>query len=296
MSVVVVGALHLDIIAKTPRFPRTDETLIGTDIEYRLGGKAGNQAIAAATLGSNVAFCGCVGEDFYGALLRRELTSARVNTDMLFQVDGPSGVSTVLVDEEGDYRSIIISGVNRAITEQLCYVKFPSDASVLLLQNEIPETANQQCLAMARDAGVTTILNAAPFRAMDRSILEFVDMLVMNRVEARDFLSFFGPEAGTDDLAARLADQDGPDTILTAGMEGVYLCRRGEIRHFPPNRVRVINSLGAGDAFIGGLARGVDQGIKIEEAIDQGQRHAAAVISGPERGSIELNSENRYTT
>ena len=162
MSIAVVGALHFDIIAKTSRFPRTDETLIGTDIEYRLGGKGGNQAIAAAMLGSKVAFCGCIGEDFYGALLRRELILAGVNTDMLFQVDGPSGVSTVIVNEKGDYRSIIISGVNRAITEQLCYVKIPSDASVLLVQNEIPETANRQCLAMAREAGVRTILNAAP--------------------------------------------------------------------------------------------------------------------------------------
>ena len=58
MSIAVVGALHFDIIAKMSRFPRTDETLIGTDIEYRLGGKGGNQAIAAAMLGSKVAFCG----------------------------------------------------------------------------------------------------------------------------------------------------------------------------------------------------------------------------------------------
>ena len=121
----------------------------------------------------------------HGALLRPELTLAGVNTDMLFQVDGPSGVSTILVNEKGDYRSIIISGVNRAITEQLCYVKIPSDASVLLVQNEIPETANRQCLAMAREAGVRTILNAAPFRSMDRSVLEVVDIIVMNCIEAR---------------------------------------------------------------------------------------------------------------
>ena len=293
MSIAVVGALHFDIIAKTSRFPRTDETLIGTDIEYRLGGKGGNQSIAAAMLGSKVAFCGCVGEDFYGALLRRELTLAGVNTDMLFQVDGPSGVSTVLVNEEGDYRSVIISGVNRTITEQLCNVKFASDASVLLLQNEIPETVNQQCLAMAREAGVRTILNAAPFRSMDRSVLEVVDIIVMNCIEARDFLALAGPDAGTSDLAGRLAEHEGPDIILTAGIEGVYHCRRGAIRHFPPHRVMVSNSLGAGDAFIGGLAHGLDQGIEMEEAIDQGQRHAAAVISGPARGGIALFSEHR---
>ena len=292
MSIAVVGALHFDIIAKTSRFPRTDETLIGTDMEYRLGGKGGNQAIAAAMLGSKVAFCGCVGEDFYGALLRRELTLAGINIDMLFQIDGPSGVSTVLVNKEGDYRSIIISGVNRTITEQLCNVKFPSDASVLLLQNEIPETANRQCLAMAREAGVRTILNAAPFRSMDSSILEIVDILVMNCTEARDFLALAEPESGTCDLASRLADHDGPDTILTAGIEGVYLCRRGAARHFPPHRVKVTNSLGAGDAFIGGLAHGLDQGMEIEEAIDQGQRHAAAVISGPARSGIALFSKH----
>ena len=293
MSIAVVGALHFDIITTTSRFPRIDETLIGTDIEYRLGGKGGNQAIAAAMLGSKVAFCGCIGEDFYGALLRRELTLAGVNTDMLFQVDGPSGVSTVIVNEKGDYRSIIISGVNRAITEQLCYVKIPSDASVLLVQNEIPETANRQCLAMAREAGVRTILNAAPFRSMDRSVLEVVDIIVMNCIEARDFLALAGPDAGTSDLAGRLAEHEGPDIILTAGIEGVYHCRRGATRHFPPHRVKVTNSLGAGDAFIGGLAHGLDQGIEMEEAIDQGQRHAAAVISGPARGGIALFSKHR---
>ena len=292
MSITVVGALHFDIIAKTSQFPRTDETLMGTDIEYRLGGKGGNQAIAAAMLGANVSFCGCVGEDFYGALLQRELTLAGVNTDMLFQVDGPSGVSTVHVNEEGDYRSIIISGVNRAITQQLCYVRIPGDTSVLLVQNEIPESANRQCLAMAREAGVRTILNAAPFRSMDSSILEFVDIIVMNCVEAQDFLALAEHEAGTANLAGMLADHDGPDTILTAGIEGVYLCRQGAARHFPAHLVTVTSSLGAGDAFIGGLAHGLDQGIEIEEAIDQGQRHAATVISGPARGVIALISEH----
>ena len=295
MSILVVGALHFDIIATAHRFPRTDETLIGTGLEFRLGGKGGNQAIAAAMLGAKVAFCGCVGADLYGTLMRRELEDAGVDTDMLFQMDGPSGVSTVLVNDEGDYRSVVISGVNASIIDQLDDNTGLDDASVVLLQNEIPEEANRRCLAMARDAGARTILNAAPYREMDDTILDLVDVLVLNCVEARDFIGEprAGGDAGTGitppEIAVRLADRGAPDIILTGGADGAYLCRHGSVRHFPPRRVKVVNSLGAGDAFIGGLGHGLDQGMELADAINQGQSHAAAFISGPARSGIRLS-------
>ena len=66
MSVFVLGAIHWDVVVDAPRLPRLGETLPGTGVDYRFGGKGGNQAVAAARMGARVALAGCVGRDDAG--------------------------------------------------------------------------------------------------------------------------------------------------------------------------------------------------------------------------------------
>lgn len=283
MSIFVCGALHYDVIVTADRFPRPDETLFGDDVTYRLGGKGGNQAISAAAMGSSVAMAGTIGSDAYAAQMIADLSAGNVDVSQISHYQGASGMSVAIVDQNGDYGAVVISGVNRQITDAITNVTIPDGTNVLLLQNEIPAAANLHLLAMAKAQGVKTVLNAAPYRALSAHMMQEIDIIIVNRPEAQDLLLEQMPSLGDVDIGAMadaLALLGPAHLILTAGAGGVYACKDGQVVHYPARPVDVVSSHGAGDAFIGGLAHGLDSGVTLEQAITIGQNVAAEKILG----------------
>lgn len=101
MSLLVVGALHWDVVVEAPRLPQLDETLHGQNVAYQFGGKGGNQAVAAARAGAEVSFAGRIGNDAAGQSMRNRLTEAGVDIGQLQQGNGASGMSVAIVTEGG---------------------------------------------------------------------------------------------------------------------------------------------------------------------------------------------------
>ncbi len=130
-EVFVVGALHLDVVVDAPHLPALDETVVGSAVAYRFGGKGGNQAAAAARMGARVAMAGRVGRDAFGERLLAELDAAGVCRSQVLQGTGASGMSVAIVDQRGDYGAVIVSGVNREIRPE--DVTVPNCAKVVLL-------------------------------------------------------------------------------------------------------------------------------------------------------------------
>ncbi|MDH3264281.1 MAG: PfkB family carbohydrate kinase, partial [Paracoccaceae bacterium] len=115
MSVWVVGSLHLDVIVEAPRLPRLDETLVGQGVSYRLGGKGGNQAVAAARMGAEVAMAGAVGSDAFAETLLAELDRAGVDRAGVARLPGASGMSVAILDATGGYGAVIVSAANLVV-------------------------------------------------------------------------------------------------------------------------------------------------------------------------------------
>jgi len=279
MSVYVCGALHLDVIVAAPRMPRPDETVVGQSVSYALGGKGGNQAVAAARMGARVAMAGAVGGDDFAARLLANLTAAGVDIGRVLRQAGASGMSVAILDDDGAYGAVIVSGSNRLILGE---DPIPQGTTVTLLQNEIPEHANLACATRARTAGSMVILNAAPARRMSLNLLDMVDILVVNRIEAADL-------AGQPDPPPAALAALGPPVILqTLGSGGVILHQRGQSRHFPAHSIPAVSTHGAGDAFLGALAARLDSGEVLETAIDFAQAAAALHVAayGPDRAAI----------
>jgi ribokinase len=190
-DVIVCGSLHLDIMVHAPHLPRPDETLVGTKWALQCGGKGGDQAVMAARAGARVAMIGRVGRDYFGARLRNHLADAGVDSRaVLVDESIGSGMSAAILRDGGDYGAVIVSGSNLrlepvAVAEQW---KAVGGAKVLILQNEIPESANLAAAGAANADGAFVIMNAAPARAMASALLDRIDCLVVNRIEA-DMLS-----------------------------------------------------------------------------------------------------------
>lgn len=270
MSLFVVGSLHLDVVLRAPHFPSLDETVTGTAVDYVFGGKGGNQAVAAARMGADVHFAGRAGSDRFGDMIRETLDRSGVDRSQLQCDPGPSGMSAAIVNSDGEYGAVIVSAANLNIAAKDVFV--PDATSLVLLQNEIPEEINLAVARKAKAAGALVWLNAAPARNLPEDLLETVDLLIVNRVEAE----FYADRAQS------------VETLTTLGPDGVSY--RGT--DYPGFQVDAISTHGAGDSFVGALAAQIDGGSHMTDAIAFAQAAAALHVASDlnERKSLRADS------
>ena len=286
-GVVVVGALHLDVVVTAPRLPAPDETLMGEAVALVCGGKGGNQAVAASRHGAPCAMLGRVGGDVFAAVLVDNLRAAGVDTALIQRDDAAmSGLSVAVVGADGEYGAVVVSSANRQLSAQ--GFAMPPGARVLVLQNEVPETVNRAVAAEARRSGAAVVLNAAPMRPMAPELLALVDLLIVNRVEAEELFAtpVRNAQDALDAATRALADFAG-ELIVTLGSDGlVHRDRWGKARHHAVRPVSVVSAHGAGDVFVGALAARMAAAAAMEDAIADAQAAAARFVSTPleERG------------
>ncbi len=283
-AVIVVGSLHYDIIVDAPGRPRKGETVTGRSWAPKFGGKGGNQAMAASRQGAATAMVGAVGNDEFGAALLVGLDRAQVERSSVAVLDHvKSGMSVAIFDDEGDYGAVIVSGANLTIAEEQLGDDLLRDAKVLVLQNEIPEAINEAVARRARQHGVTTILNAAPARPFDTALPDFIDILVVNAIEAE---MLGGGQVNSLEDASRAAvslSSRFRTAIVTAGGNGVASCNasgeRNDLHSLP---VKVASTHGAGDCFVGTLAARLAMDDALADALAAANREAAQLVSTPE--------------
>jgi ribokinase len=283
-AVIVVGSLHYDIIVDAPDRPRKGETVTGRSWAPKFGGKGGNQAVAARRQGVTTAMVGAIGGDAFGVALLDGLDRAGVDRSTVAVLNGAkSGMSVAIFDSEGDYGAVIVSGANLAIASDQLRDDLIQDAKVLVLQNEIPESINEAAARRARRHGVITILNAAPARPFETDLPEFIDVLVVNAIEAE---MLGGGEVGSLEeasLAAAALCQRFKAVIVTAGENGVAACNQSGRRiSLPSLPVKVVSTHGAGDCFVGTFAARLALGDTLDDALGAANREAARLVSTPE--------------
>lgn len=256
MTLLVVGSLHLDVVVQAPHLPGLDETVTGSAVDYVFGGKGGNQAMAAARMGAAVCFAGRAGSDRFGDMIRDTLQAGNVDISQLQEDPGPSGMSVAVVDAQGDYGAVIVSAANLQIDP--ARIAMPKGVQLVLLQNEIPEAVNVAVAQKARASGAKIWLNAAPARPVSKDLMQAIDLLIVNRVEA----AFYDDVIGTTRLT-------------TLGADGVQYAGQS----YAGFKVDAISTHGAGDAFVGALAAQVVAGTPVPRAIAFAQAAAALHVS-----------------
>ena len=269
MSLLVAGSLHLDVVLRAPHLPGLDETVSGSSVDYVFGGKGGNQAVSAVRMGTKVHFAGRAGSDSFGDMIRETLAASGMGLSQLQRDDGPSGMSAAIVDANGEYGAVIVSAANLNIAAH--EVAMPEGTSLVLLQNEIPDDVNLAVALKAKASGAKVWLNAAPAREISNGLVEVIDLLIVNKVEAE-----FYAGAG---FALNL--------LKTLGAEGVSY-NGVQYSGFP---VDVVSTHGAGDMFVGALASQVVCGANMVDAIKFAQAAAALHVSSQLDKRKKLNNQ-----
>jgi ribokinase len=300
--VTVIGSLNTDISLAVPHLPGPGETVLSAaGAVIGSGGKGANQAVAAARLGAAVRMVGCCGDDEFGGRLRAGLVAHGIDAGGVRTVTGAaSGVALITVDTAGENAIAVAAGANGLAGEQEVAAAFAAPCDVLVLSAEIPAGVLAAALERARGAGVLSVLNLAPMPAGAAGLLAGgVDWLVVNEHEAAVLLEqavsgrdgpvtdrlatdglarpVAGPESGLAGpgsgpggaraAAARLAGLGARHAVITVGAAGAVLHGPGGAATVPGFPVASVDTVGAGDAFVGALAVALAAGSAPEAAV-----------------------------
>jgi len=278
---VVVGSANVDLVAYVDRAPDPGETVMGTGFVVAMGGKGANQAVMAARLGATVVFAACVGDDPYGETIRAHLAGQGIDVSALDVVPGSSGVASIWVDRDGTNRIVVVAGANDALTPEraAATVAGADDVAVVVGQLEVPAGATAAAFAAARARGAVTVLNPAPALPPGDDLLGLCDWVIPNESE---FALFTGSNPADDGAVAAYAARLGAGVVVTRGAAGAVVCppARGPAR-VPAPLVAAVDTTGAGDAFVGAFAVGLDRGDDPVTAATLACRCAATSVTTP---------------
>jgi ribokinase len=282
--VTVLGSMNMDISVTVPRLPGPGATVLGSAARFAPGGKGGNQAVAAARLGARARMVGCVGDDDFGVRLTGALRAESVDTSAVRLVpEMASGLALITVDPDGENMITVAAGANQAVGDAEVSAALAAPGGVLVISAEIPVPAIAAALARAAAKRVTCVLNLAPAPAAAARLLSGgVDWLVLNEPEAATVLGHpVAGLAGARPAAVELAQAGARHVVVTAGAQGAAFAGPDGAGAVPAFPVRAVDSVGAGDTFVGALAIAVGADVPPGEAVRAACAAAAVAAARP---------------
>ncbi|MHC2220549.1 ribokinase [Rhizobium leguminosarum] len=283
-GISILGIFVADTAYLAPRMPALGETIAGSGFSVGPGGKGSNQAVAAARAGADVSFISKIGRDTFGDLALKTYEQAGVTAKLIVMDDKPTGAAFIYVnDRTGDNAIIVYAGAAGTIgIEDVEGARETIEQSaVFITQLEQPVPAAHRALDIARKAGVTTIFNPAPAGAFPAEIYRLCDYIIPNETEAAALVGF--PIETLDD-AKRAADvflaQGVGAAVITLGARGVLFHNAGQSAQVPAVSCgAVIDTTGAGDAFVGGFAAALARGAPPLDAVRFGCATAGIAVT-----------------
>lgn len=294
-----MGSFVADLAFRTDRVPAWGETLMGQSFKLGPGGKGSNQAVAAARAGGRVNFISKLGPDPFGDMARQLYAAEGIDTQFLFRTTSATGAAAIIIDAaRGENAIIVVPGacfeVTTAEVDQAR--DLIAESSLFVAQLELPLSVVEHGLALAHSLCVATILNPAPAQPLPDSIYPHIDYITPNETETA---ALTGVTVNTIADAERAADaflaRGVRNAIITLGAQGAFVKNAQVSAHVPAiSAGKVVETTGAGDAFNGGLAVALSEGIDLLAATRFGcatagisiTRHGTAP-SMPNRAEID---------
>jgi len=279
-KIVVVGSFNTDLVSYVQRMPRPGETVHGDSFMTGAGGKGSNQAVAAARLGADVTFIGRLGKDVFANLAYEIWDAEGINSDYVVQdEETATGVAPIFVDSAGENMIVVVLGANSRVQSSDIDAAREriAAADILVLQLEINTDMVTYALQLAKEVGVTTILNPAPAAPIPRGTIQLADYLTPNETELESLSG--GPVSDVAAAARSLMTREEQTVVVTLGAGGAQVVSRDQTDLLPTFKVDVVDTTGAGDAFNAALAVGLAEGKSLMDAARFANATAALCVT-----------------
>jgi ribokinase len=281
--IVVIGSCNTDMVIKTDRLPTPGETVLGGTFLMNAGGKGANQAVTAARQGGQVTFISKTGNDVFGKQSVELYNAEGINTDFIFSdPKNPSGVALITVDSHGENCIVVASGANGSLSK--ADIESAREeigrASFVLMQLEIPIETVEYAAEVARDKGVSVILNPAPARNLSEKLLKCLYVITPNEHEAEMLSGIKVTDWASAKKAADIISAKGvSNVVITMGAQGAFVKEADQYFTVEATRVIAIDTTAAGDSFSGSFCVGLAEGKTIKEAVQVATRVAAITVT-----------------
>ena len=255
--ILVFGSINADFFLNVKSLPRPGETVLCPSYTFYPGGKGANQAVAAARLGAEVMFAGSVGKDPYGGQVLKSLRDVGINLNRVKSKGTTTGTAFVVVEEDGENQIVVASGANLETCSKQIKDSDLSLCTHIVLQLEVAIKEIEDIIFRAKAAGCKIILNYAPANVIQPTAIECCDYLVMNEIEAN---SLFGQKKEVEEYAIEFSERFDAECIITLGPKGSLLATREGLYKIDALKVEAIDTVGAGDMFVGAFSAGLFKG------------------------------------
>lgn len=297
-SIVVVGSTNTDMVIKASRLPQPGETILGGTFFMSAGGKGANQAVAAARLGGDVTFIAKIGYDIFGKQSLELFEKEGIDTSFIVRDKiEPSGVALITVDNKGENCIVVAPGANAALTaDDINDAKDKiQNASLLLMQLEVPIDTVEYVASIAVEKGARVILNPAPAAQLRDELLSKISIITPNQKEAEMLTGIKVSDQGSaKEAALSLRDKGIQTVIITMGAMGAFVMHDHNVTMVEGHKMNVVDTTAAGDVFNGAFAVSLCEQKSVEDAVAFACKAAAisvsrlgAQASAPHRHEVE---------
>jgi ribokinase len=291
--VIVVGSINRDYLLNVDRRPDPGETVLSRSLVLESGGKGANQAVAASRMGARTYVVGAVGADADGTELLSTLAGAGVRTDYITVTEqAPTGRAFITVTADGENAIVVAPGANAGIADSAVRTALRdvgADNMIVVISTELDVTTVTGSIRSANEIGARIVLNLAPFVRLATDDLQCCDPLVVNEGEASALAAQTITDVETAQDAAANLRRHARAVVITLGPHGAVVATADAVRHLSAPTVDVVDTTGAGDAFVGALAARLSAGDDLFAAVQVGVAAGSFAVTG-------LGAQSSYAT
>lgn len=299
--IVILGIFVADTAYRADRQPKLGETILGHSFSLGPGGKGSNQSVAAAMAGSGaggeVHFITRLGRDDFAAIARATWARAGVRPEVTEDAESYTGAAFIFLEAATGNNAIIVApgaAARISAADVEARAGLIRGAAAFVTQLEQPVEAALRGLQIAREAGVTTILNPAPAAELPDGMLALCDYLTPNETEAEMLSGIPVTDLASAGRAAEVLLARGVGAVvITLGGNGALYRDASRSVHVPViSAGPVVETTGAGDAFNGGFVVALSEGRDVIEAVRFGCATAGiSVTRAGTAGSMPARAE-----
>ena len=281
-EILVIGSSNTDMVVKTDELPLPGETKLGGTFFMNAGGKGANQAVAAARLGGHVTLITKLGNDIFGTQTLEGLRKENINTNhIFFDENSPSGTALIIVNAAGENCIVVAPGANaNLLPTDIRKVENLRDASVILVQLEIPMDTIHFVAKQAAINNQKLILNPAPAQKLSDELLNGLYLITPNETEA---FYLTGIQVKDDLTASAAADfflkRGVENVIITLGRDGAFFKNGHSKFKISAPVVQPVDTTAAGDTFNGAITVAITENMGWEKAIQFAVRAASISVT-----------------